>query len=201
MTDLEPGRVGSDGATTLRAGSVPELLGAASVFASVLSARIEEVLATISGDHALTLPQLRFLIHLEQDQGATLTDVATGLEISSSMASRSVDRLVERGFLRRRQGVEDRRTVRLAITDEGRSLLDTYWRAIHRGIESPLGGETPERLEAMTGALDRMTRALLEARDGVTLGYHGCLACNLFRRDACPLGDGRPHAACHDDAA
>lgn len=186
-----------DGRDRQSAGPMHELLGSVSVFATVLSAVVEEALERAWSEKGLTLGQLRFLTTIESGAEPGVNDIARSLDMSDPAASRNVDRLVLRGLVRRRQGTDDRRTVRLSLTPDGASVLEGYRLRLARTVDANLRWLSNDELVAMTGTLDRMTRSLLAARSDDSLPCQGCRACNLFRRADCPLGRSRPHSACH----
>jgi len=72
----------------------------------------------------LTLTQIKLLHHLE-DQGRELTLKEAGelVHVSLPAASRTVEDLVRRGFVERREDAEDRRMKRVGLTDAGRSVI------------------------------------------------------------------------------
>lgn len=176
---------------------VHELLGSASVFASVVATLVNETLSSVSGEHSLTLGQLRFLELVAHGEESGVSDIARSVGISNAAVSRTLDKLVELGLMTRRPGTDDRRTVRLGLTEAGDAVLADYRTRIESALIGTLTGGGTEGLASMTASLDRMTHALLDARIGDPPPCRGCIACSLFRRADCPLGAGRPHAACH----
>ncbi|NIR45424.1 MAG: hypothetical protein GWN71_31670 [Gammaproteobacteria bacterium] len=108
---------------------------------------------------------------------------------------------MDRGLVARRPGSEDRRTVWLDLTGAGNTVLADYRAKIETSLIHTLQQESAAQMSDMALALDRMTRALLDAREGEPPPCRGCIACNLFRREDCALGAGRPHAACHSEPA
>jgi len=72
----------------------------------------------------LTLTQIKLLHHLE-DQGRELTLKEAGelVHVSLPAASRTVEDLVRRGFVERREDADDRRMKRVGLTDAGRSVI------------------------------------------------------------------------------
>lgn len=177
---------------------VREFLGSASVFASMVSALVNEALNQVSGEYAMSMEQLRIVELVSRTGALSLHDIARGLSVSDPAASRAVDRLVRRGFLARERGKGDRRTVRVSLTPEGVAVLTRYHARVTETIAARVAPAEPGRIEAMTSALDHFTHRLLAGTPDGNLPCRGCLACNLFRRDDCPLGHGpgEPHTAC-----
>lgn len=84
------------------------------------------VAARSLGDVAeeVTLPQYRTLVILAAGGPARIADLADALDVTASTASRMSDRLVRKGLVHRARGRLDRRIVRLALTSDGRDLVD-----------------------------------------------------------------------------
>jgi DNA-binding MarR family transcriptional regulator len=104
-------------------------------------------------DRRLTLPQLLVLRSL-RDGGPQLAGrLAEAAGLAPASATRVVDRLEERGLVRRHRDRDDRRCVEVQLTAEGRHLLGTV-RVLH---DSPLR----HAVEAMSVAEQRSLAASL----------------------------------------
>jgi DNA-binding MarR family transcriptional regulator len=69
----------------------------------------------------LTLTQIKLLHHLEEPHvELSIKELAELVVLSLPAASRTVDDLVRRGFVERREDPEDRRMKRVRATEEGR---------------------------------------------------------------------------------
>lgn len=80
--------------------------------------------AAPSGEgETLTPTQVDGLRFLATHPGARVKDLAAGLKVSHPAATKLVDRLVARGFLRRVPGRDDRREVSAALTPLGAESL------------------------------------------------------------------------------
>lgn len=73
----------------------------------------------------LSVPQFRALCLIDRYPTANLSLVAEHLGSSQPSASRLISGLVARGFVKRREGEDDRRQIALAMTARGRSVLAT----------------------------------------------------------------------------
>ncbi len=87
------------------------------------------------GDFDFSLPQMATLLLLDEEGEFTIKQVAEILGRSVSATSRLLDHLVERGLVSRREDERDRRVKRVAITEDGRTLIATLER---RRAESQL---------------------------------------------------------------
>jgi DNA-binding MarR family transcriptional regulator len=75
-------------------------------------------------DEEVTLTQYRSLVVLASRGTQAMAALADALGISPPTASRLCDRLVRKGLVRRRTDRNDRRQVRVGLTDAGRRLVD-----------------------------------------------------------------------------
>ena len=72
----------------------------------------------------------------------------------NSNASRLVDKLKAKGLLSREQDPEDRRAVKVKITEEGLNLIDTIDKRMKK--EGPSLGITKEEAVVLSGLLDKI---------------------------------------------
>jgi MarR family transcriptional regulator, organic hydroperoxide resistance regulator len=70
----------------------------------------------------VTAHQASILDHLELQRASTLTELADHLGIGRSAMSIQIDRLVRRGYVRRRATILDARKVALTLTDAGNRI-------------------------------------------------------------------------------
>ena len=76
-----------------------------------------------SVEETLTLPQFRMLVVLDSRGELSLSRLAEHLAVNPSTAMRMADRLTAIGVITRRESAEDRRSVRLALTEAGRRTV------------------------------------------------------------------------------
>ena len=101
----------------------------------------------------LTMAQLKALVTIERDAGASVCEVGRELAIGESAASLLVDQLVRRDLVERVTDPSDRRRVRLTVSPHGRELLGE----LHQGNRQTIG-DWLDRLEA--GQLEALARGL-----------------------------------------
>ena len=97
---------------------VDAVLGASRALVAVAA----RSLATVADD--VTLAQYRVLIELAARGPQRLADLATALTVERSTATRMCDRLVRKRLVTRRRGTEDRRVVKVSLTDAGAELVN-----------------------------------------------------------------------------
>ena len=110
----------------------------------------------------LTLTQIKLLHHLEDtDRELTLKEGAELVHVSLPAASRMVDELVRRGFVQRREDVDDRRMKRVRLTDQGRAVI----RKLNAARLNGLRQFTEELTDGERRKLAAALRKLLERED------------------------------------
>lgn len=97
--------------------------------------------------------QLWALQEIAEADGVRVGELARRMAVHQSTASNILDRLEEKGLVRRARTTEDQRVVRLYLTDPGRGLLAQ--------APSPTRGVLPHALRSMSGeSLAELTLAL-----------------------------------------
>ena len=104
---------------------------------------------------ALSLVHLQVLGALEADGPLAMRQLAEALDVSQASATGIVDRMEQRGLVERQRHDEDRRVVRVELTEAGRSTI---------------GGFATERRERLTQILDDLSG---EELAGFLLGLQG----------------------------
>jgi DNA-binding MarR family transcriptional regulator len=89
----------------------------------------------------------------------TITEVATELSLTHSAASRTVDRLVRDGWVRRVENPADRRQKVLTLTAEGVALMQDIEGKLTAGIEFLAARLSPEEQEQFRWLIARMVAA------------------------------------------
>ena len=88
--------------------------------------------------------------------GSQPTDIARDFGISKQAASKLVDALVVRGYLDRSVDPDDRRRMKLALTERGEAAARASWAAtdrVDRGLDKAVGPEAVAQLRETLGAL------------------------------------------------
>lgn len=125
------------------------------------------------------------LVHVQAWPGGSLGDLASVVGLSQPATVRLVDRLVERGLLRREAG-RDRRTIALVVTVAGSRAADTVLAARAEALAPLLADLSPSERATLERLLGRVTAGLADDRPGAVR------VCRLCDRDACASGPGCP---------
>lgn len=129
------------------------------LFRSVLG-RFFAIPARQPATGATTFAQMRVLWVLEQRHSAALHELARNLGITSSAATELVDRLVERGYVRRVQSDEDRRRVVLGLLPKGRRLVAQLTAQRRARFQKLLHVVDRRDVARLAGALDTVNEVL-----------------------------------------
>ncbi len=84
---------------------------------------IDPIRVRVWAEADLTTGQVRALLLLRSEPGATLSWLSGQLRVSPPTASGLVDRLVRQGYLRREEGTRDRRFVNHYLTEAGTAIV------------------------------------------------------------------------------
>jgi DNA-binding MarR family transcriptional regulator len=102
----------------------------------------------------VSITQMKAL-HALSDCGCEISvkDLADRLGLSLPGASRTIDALLRRGWLERREDEHDRRMKRVGITDGGRDVVRRIEDARLMGLEQYTASLTPEQRSRLATAL------------------------------------------------
>jgi DNA-binding MarR family transcriptional regulator len=113
--------------------------------------------------YGLSSPQLWALTLLDAEPRLSLGELSERMFSHQSTVSGVVDRLVERGAVLREVDAEDRRGVRLSLTQAGEALVRSAPPPVQAGLSEALSRFPPSRLRQLRLALqDIVQQAELE---------------------------------------
>lgn len=112
--------------------------------------------------HDLTVPQFRALLFLNRNKGSSLLDVAKFMGLASPSVCRLIDALVSREFVTRNEHPEDRRRLKLTVTDHGRHVLEICRKGTLAHLSERLSLLAPEEREAVVKALRALRSAFAD---------------------------------------
>lgn len=129
-------------------------------------------IATAAADElgGVSVVQLRALTVLNELAPASLGQLAEGVGVTPSTASRLVDRLISGGYAERRPSPESRRQIELRLTPEGEATLTLYDELRLRRLRAALERVPEARREAVVEALTDLGAAIHPARETVAAG-------------------------------
>ncbi|MCL5026179.1 MAG: MarR family transcriptional regulator [Chloroflexi bacterium] len=108
----------------------------------------------------LTMHQMHVLLLLGREGEANMARLAQLLGVKLPTITGLVDRLVERGLVRREESLHDRRLVLARLTDTGQAMMDRLSEAGRLWLERILKRVSIEDLETMAHALEILRQAV-----------------------------------------
>lgn len=162
MSRLNFSRGTVDGWTRLRPDD--DLFGLGVVQSLIWSGRVaEEVLertAVASGLRRRGDYEVLALLRRAEPAHLTPLQVAQQLLTSQSGMTGKLDRLEDQGFIQRNPDPEDRRAIRLGITDAGRALIDEAFTTSLSVYQSMLHGFSPSEARNLEALLEKLLTRL-----------------------------------------
>jgi DNA-binding MarR family transcriptional regulator len=112
------------------------------------------------------------LVHLEDEpQGLRMNELAERILYSKSGFTRVVDRLEEAGFVRRVRPENDRRSILVVLTDQGRETLQRARRSHRHSIEQHFASHLSDTdVRALARALEKLSTHVRPLRPGRVRG-------------------------------
>ncbi|BCJ69166.1 MarR family winged helix-turn-helix transcriptional regulator [Polymorphospora rubra] len=144
---------------------VGTLVDGLSALARVLVGMTAHTLARLDVD--ITLPQYRMLVLLVSNGPRRTVDLAADLGVHPSTVTRTSDRLIRRGLVRREHREQDRRVAWVGLTSEGCALVGAVTRQRAgeiRALVESVGVVDPRALASVLQALVAASGELPEAQ-------------------------------------
>jgi DNA-binding MarR family transcriptional regulator len=110
--------------------------------------------------------QFQGLMFLAEHQGSRIGDLAHGLAVSYPAATKLVDRLEKKGWAVREDSKEDRRVVRIMLTEQGLGLHERLQAERAAQIGEILASLPARRRVNLVEDLERVVNAVLEDKGG-----------------------------------
>ena len=107
----------------------------------------------------VTLTQYRSLVVLASRGPQTVAALAEAVAVTAPTASRLCDRLVKKGLVRRRTDRNDRRQVRIGLTEAGRQIIDTVSTRRRSEITDLLASMPPKTQRSVATALAQLAKS------------------------------------------
>jgi DNA-binding MarR family transcriptional regulator len=133
------------------------ILDAVVTASRVLVAMAARSLADVGEE--VTLTQYRSLVVLASRGPQGVAALAESVAVTPPTASRLVDRLIRKGLVRRRTDRQDRRQVRIGLTEAGRRLVDLVTERRRQEIAQLLMSIDPEVQRSMAAGLQQLAEA------------------------------------------
>lgn len=110
----------------------------------------------ILNDFDITTPQFLALLVLKEHPGLTMGELCDRLFLACSTATDLIDRMEKNGYLERNRDTQDRRVIRLAITEKGKDVIHQVIVARRHYVDSILKQLTQEEIDQLAESLERL---------------------------------------------
>ncbi|WP_199487382.1 MarR family winged helix-turn-helix transcriptional regulator [Actinomadura spongiicola] len=116
---------------------------------------VNAVYAESAREHGLTSQQgVLLCVLMARPRG--MSELGAMLGLAKSSLTGLVDRTERNGLVRREPDPHDQRAVRVALTPEGRALIDDFYAETCRRVERLAAGLSRAERDALSGALGRI---------------------------------------------
>lgn len=116
-------------------------------------------LMNFTRQRALSMMHWNLLMRLHYEGSSTISELGEHLGVTNAAASQMVQRLVEDGYVERRESPLDRRIKQVALTAAGHALIAESIEARTEWLHSLPEHFTPSQQQAIIAALDLLTQA------------------------------------------
>ena len=130
----------------------PDVFAAIGATVRAIRARLDRSLH----DAGLRLGQYQLLRLLWDRDGLTPRELAEGLDVEMPTVTRTVQRLLRDGFVRREAHPDDARSVRIYLTARGRDSRERVSRILASETEHALEGFDPSERQLLTELMERI---------------------------------------------
>ncbi len=110
--------------------------------------------------HDITATQFQVLRRLWSGEGMNAQNLAREAHLDAATMTGVLDRLESKGFLRRERDENDRRAVRVVLTEAGRALQAPLAKIVKQVNDHALSGFNLGEREQLFGFLERIERDL-----------------------------------------
>lgn len=107
-------------------------------------------------DFDITTPQFLALQVLRDHPGITMGELCDKLFLAYSTATDLVDRMENHGYVTRQRDPEDRRVIRLFITEKGEFIIGEVITARRRYVDQILKELSEEEIEQLARSLEKL---------------------------------------------
>lgn len=122
--------------------------------------KLDRALAGLLEEFNITAPQSFVLFCLLEEDGSTLKEIGTKAMIDSSSMTVLVDKLENENLVERRLDPEDRRAIRVFLTDKGRELAERALEIGQKFNEYVLSFIPEEHKESFIAGLENLVKGM-----------------------------------------
>ncbi len=110
----------------------------------------------------ITVAQCHVLMEIGKVNEISIVDLASILGLDKSTLSRTIDGMVETGLVERVPNPEDRRYLKLTLTEQGKNLYDSINCTFDQYYQDVFAAIPPDKHQQVTESLNLLARAIAE---------------------------------------
>ena len=152
------------------------------LFTHLAQHNIEERFVSQVADGAVSFIQMNLLRVLGLHPGQTVGDVARFMGVSYPAATKTIDKLVRLGYLKRKEDSRDRRIAHLHLTPAGQKIVDKYSGFKEARIKQVLDRFEEEIIREINERFLDLSRAII---DEMNVSPAACMHCGAFDPEYC----------------
>ena len=164
--------------------STEEFIRSIHLFSHLAKQNMEGKFVDEIADGAISFVQMNLMNVLGTHPGRTVGDVAKYMNVSYPAATKTIDKLVRLGYLKRKEDTRDRRIAHLFLTPSGQKVVDKYSEYREEQLMRVKNRFDGEGARVLNNHLLDLARAFLDEM-GVAEG--ACLQCGVFNPDHCKI--------------
>ena len=103
------------------------------------------------------------MLSLPQEGSLTMNELSERMELSCSTMTRIVDPLVNKMFVQRKSDYEDRRIVRISLTEQGQKLRLSMEKELQDFFKHVLGEVQDDELQIIVRSIEKISLAFSKA--------------------------------------
>ncbi len=121
----------------------------------------------ILADFDITPPQFNALLVLSEASGLTMGELCDRLYLACSTATDLIDRMERNGLIERERDANDRRVIRLKVTEKGFAVIDQVMQARCRYLACILNHVGDQEKEQLIVSLKRLNELMTKKLETV----------------------------------
>ena len=120
--------------------------------------QIQEIGKNDFKDLGITRGNYVVLYFINENHGITQAELADITKKDRNVVTKTIDKLEEKGFVKRVRGEKDRRSFTLFLTDSGKQIVNDYWHILIDGEAELLGKLTAEEQKMFLMLTDKLVK-------------------------------------------
>lgn len=120
--------------------------------------QIQEIGKNDFKDLGITRGNYVVMYFINENLGITQAELADITQKDRNVVTKTIDKLEEKGFVKRVRGEKDRRSFSLFLTDSGEQIVRDYWHILIDGEAELLGKLSAEEQEIFLKLTDKLVK-------------------------------------------